>query len=143
MDRLKRWLIMRREGGGPKDGRGVDRALAGFIGAAIELRMERLQRYFTLAELASLDSSQNSLLAALESDTQEAIACGVAPRSRRGVALARRSTEIMRRVVRGDATLLAKLLEALREEPILRASAVLSEESAGFLRVAAAPSEQL
>jgi DNA-binding transcriptional MerR regulator len=121
-----------RKGGPPTD-------MVEYMQAASAVRMEALQRHFTLDELARVRFVPEAEWKSITERGRQLIARGKTPRSREARELARRWMVLIERLMGGDAEMVQRLFRATRAEPLLMAGSTLDPEVRDFLRQALDP----
>jgi len=134
LDRLKRWIALQRERPGLRSADGIDPPLLAFIGAAIEHRLRLLATCLDAQDLQRLDKTLEPEFAALNDAARRALDDGALPGSARARTLAQAWQALLLRMARGDAALLARVLEAYERQPALYLGSPLEPEVRAFLR---------
>jgi DNA-binding transcriptional MerR regulator len=133
MDRLMRWGRMYREEVHARGRHGIDLDVIDYIGVAVEQRLAALHRHLSPEDVARLDKTLDPLCREFAAELQAQMDQGLRPDSSRAREMARRWTDLMSRVVRGDADLQARLVSAFDSEPLLREGAVFSGAQRAFI----------
>lgn len=108
-------------------------AMIAFMERAIALRMQALQRHLTREEMGRFGFVPLAQWQALEDEVMALLARGLPPESPAACAAATRWAQCMDQLCQGDAGLRHKLLQALAQEPLLHASALLNPAARAFL----------
>ena len=113
---------------------GVDLAMSQYIHKAIALRMEALRKHFTLEEMSSFNVRPDTEWMALKEEVDKLMQANVAADSAQVQAIAAKWRALVDHTVNNDTALRDKLLHAVNTDPLLRASAPLSQEQRDFLK---------
>lgn len=136
---LERWGGMLRAQPGLPLPPGMDHGLLAYIDQAVRLRLAVLARYISADELQRLDKTLDPQWRALGERAERLMADDVPPRAAAARELARDWQALAERMAGHDASLLAKLLAAYENEPLIRAGMVLTPPVWRYLSEAADP----
>lgn len=134
---LKRWGSMLSEQPGMPLPPGMDRALLDYIDQAVQLRLATLTKYLSAEDLQRLDKTLAPEWRALGERAERLIRGGVPPHGASARQLASDWQNLLDRWVRHDSALLARLLAAYDNEPLIRAGAAFTPEAWHCVRQAA------
>lgn len=134
---LKRWGSMLSEQPGLPLPPGMDRALLDYIDQAVQLRLATLTKYLSAEDLQRLDKTLAPEWRALGERAERLIRKGVPPHGASARQLASDWQNLLDRWVRHDGALLARLLAAYDNEPLIRAGAAFTPEAWHCVRQAA------
>lgn len=134
---LKRWGSMLSEQPGLPLPPGMDRALLDYIDQAVQLRLATLTKYLSAEDLQRLDKTLAPEWRALGERAERLIRKGAPLHGASARRLASDWQNLLDRWVRHDGALLARLLAAYDNEPLIRAGAAFTPEAWHCVRQAA------
>lgn len=135
---MERWGAMYVAEPGLQSEAGVRRETVDFIEPAVQLRLTLLRRHLSDADLRALRAVPYAEWDALAREVQPLLEAGVPDTSAQAATAARRWRALMHRFTGGDPALLARVMLAYEQEPMLRAGALLGVAVRDYLRRAAA-----
>ncbi len=136
---LERWGAMLREQPRLPMPEGMDLALLAYIDQAIQLRLAVLAKYINADELQRLDKTLDPEWRALVERAERLMADGVPPNAPAARELAREWHALLDRMVGHDATLRAKLLAAVENEPLIQAGMAFTPVLRRYVSLASSP----
>jgi len=134
MDRLMRWGRMYRQESITRGRHGIDLEVMDYIGRAIELRLAAMRRYLSEEDIVRIDKTLAPQWRELAEDVTALIERGSDGHCEEAHALARRWDALCERMVRGDAGLRRRMMQAFEGEPLLRDAGLFSDEARRFIR---------
>jgi DNA-binding transcriptional MerR regulator len=135
---MERWGAMYIAEPGLQGEAGVRREIVDFIDTAVQQRLAHLRRHLSEADLRALRGVPYAEWEALALEVQPLLEAGVPPSSPPAAAAARCWQALMRRFTGEDPALLARVMHAYEQEPLLRAGALLGASVRDYLGRAAA-----
>jgi DNA-binding transcriptional MerR regulator len=134
MDRLMRWGQMYRQESIARGRHGIDLDVMDYIGRAIEMRLAAMRKYLSDDDMVRIDKTLAPEWRELAADVAQLIERGSDVHCDDAHALAARWDALCERMVRGDAGLRQRMVQAFESEPLLRDAGMLSGDARQFLR---------
>jgi len=131
---MQRWGEMYDQGDAVISRRGPDRTMKRWVTEAIELRKAALLRYLSPQQMLRLGWMREAEWQALARDVQALVRRRAAPHGKAAQAVLQRYGQLMAELTGGDREMQHQLMRAYRDEPLLRATALLPPAASEFLR---------
>lgn len=128
-----RWARMNEEEPGTAVHQGTEPRVLAFIGRAIELRMQALQRHLSAEEIRRLDTGLARRWRALVERAQTLMACRDEPPGEGARSLLADWDRLVGEMTRQDPALQARLQQAYRCEPLLRHGHVVTPQVRAYV----------
>jgi DNA-binding transcriptional MerR regulator len=134
IDLLKRWKEMCRKEPAACGQTGIDIELLQYIGKAIELRMAGFQKYMSIDEIKRMNKNLEKEWIQIDKAGQELIRQKLPVESKEAQQLAAQWSALLDEVTDHDPVIREKLLNAIRNEPVIQISSPVSKEVGDFIR---------
>jgi len=114
--------------------RGPDRTMTRWVTEAIELRKAALLRYLSPEQMLRLGWMREAEWQALAREVQVLVRRRAPPHGKAAQAALQRFAQLLDELTGGDREMQRQLMQAYRDEPLLRATALLPPAASEFLR---------